>query len=458
VHESVLPVVQLVGVDSGSKLAVTRQACATLNRQLFRVVGESLPQQLGEIETLARLWQRETFLLPVSLYIDAESLEGSSAELHSAFQRFLTRGLGLVFLGVRDAPLRLSVPSFPVEVRKPTAAEQFDAWKNVLADEDTAAAASTAAAVLSGQFDLNLGDITEVATVASKMPAEQGPLSARLWDACRDLIRPRLDMLAQRLDVKATWDDLVLPEEQMILMRGIAGQVRGRHTVYDDWGFATKMNRGFGITALFTGESGTGKTMAAEVIANDLRLNLYRIDLSAVVSKYIGETEKNLRKLFDAAEQGGAILFFDEADALFGKRSEVKDSHDRYANIEINYLLQRMEAFSGLAILATNMKTALDPAFMRRLRFVVSFQFPGVKERKLIWQKSLPAATPKEDLDYERLARLSVSGGNIQAIALNAAFLAAAGNARVSMPLILMAARMEMRKLEKPFNEAEFRL
>jgi SpoVK/Ycf46/Vps4 family AAA+-type ATPase len=198
--------------------------------------------------------------------------------------------------------------------------------------------------------------------------------------------------------------------------------------------------------------------MAAEVIANDLRLNLYRIDLSAVVSKYIGETEKNLRKLFDAAEQGGAILFFDEADALFGKRSEVKDSHDRYANIEINYLLQRMEAFSGLAILATNMKTALDPAFMRRLRFVVSFQFPGVKERKLIWQKSLPAATPKEDLDYERLARLSVSGGNIQAIALNAAFLAAAGNARVSMPLILMAARMEMRKLEKPFNEAEFRL
>jgi SpoVK/Ycf46/Vps4 family AAA+-type ATPase len=218
------------------------------------------------------------------------------------------------------------------------------------------------------------------------------------------------------------------------------------------------MNRGFGITALFCGETGTGKTMAAEVIASDLRLNLYRIDISAVVSKYIGETEKNLKRLFDAAEQGGAILFFDEADALFGKRSEVKDSHDRYANIEINYLLQRMEAFSGLAILATNMKTALDQAFMRRLRFVVTFQFPGVKERALIWRKALPAATPKEDLDYDRLARLNITGGNIHSIALNAAFLAAEKRQPVSMKLLFTAARTELRKLEKPVAEAEFRL
>ena len=152
------------------------------------------------------------------------------------------------------------------------------------------------------------------------------------------------------------------------------------------------MNRGLGISALFAGESGTGKTMAAEVLANELRLDLYRIDLSAVVSKYIGETEKNLRRLFDAAEDGGAILFFDEADALFGKRSEVKDSHDRYANIEINYLLQRMEAYRGLAILATNMKSALDPAFLRRLRFIVDFPFPGAAERRAIWQQVFPRA------------------------------------------------------------------
>jgi SpoVK/Ycf46/Vps4 family AAA+-type ATPase len=197
--------------------------------------------------------------------------------------------------------------------------------------------------------------------------------------------------------------------------------------------------------------------MAAEVIANDLRLYLYRIDLSAVVSKYIGETEKNLRRLFDAAEQGGAILFFDEADALFGKRSEVKDSHDRYANIEINYLLQRMEGFSGLAILATNMKAALDPAFMRRLRFIVNFQFPSVKERRQIWEKALPTDTPAEPLDYDRLARLNVTGGNIHSIALNAAFLAASRQSPVSMPLLMTAARAELRKLEKPVTEAEFR-
>ena len=269
--------------------------------------------------------------------------------------------------------------------------------------------------------------------------------------------RPQLDTLAQRLDPKATWDDLVVPEESSRLLRQIAVQVRQRSKVYDDWGFAAKMNRGLGISALFAGESGTGKTMAAEVIANDLQLNLYRIDLSAVVSKYIGETEKNLRRLFDAAEDGGAILFFDEADALFGKRSEVKDSHDRYANIEINYLLQRMEAYRGLAILATNMKSALDPAFMRRLRFIVTFAFPGVAERKLIWQKVFPPQTPTDALDYDRLARLNVTGGNIHSIALNAAFTAAQANEAVSLPIVLAAARTEMRKLEKPINEADFR-
>ena len=279
-----------------------------------------------------------------------------------------------------------------------------------------------------------------------------------MWRACRDSVRPRLDSLAQRLEPKATWNDLVLPDEQMRQMRQIAGQVRDRHRVYDEWGFARTMNRGFGISALFAGESGTGKTMAAEVIANDLQLNLYRIDLSAVVSKYIGETEKNLRKLFDAAERGGAILFFDEADALFGKRSEVKDSHDRYANIEINYLLQRMEAFSGLAILATNMKGALDNAFSRRLRFIVNLPFPGVKERKQIWQKALPPETPSQDLDFERLARLNLSGGNIHSIALNAAFIAAQDGHTVTMPILMTATRAELKKLEKGFSESELRL
>ena len=216
------------------------------------------------------------------------------------------------------------------------------------------------------------------------------------------------------------------------------------------------MNRGLGITALFTGDSGVGKTMAAEVIANDLRLDLYRIDLSSVVSKYIGETEKNLCKLFDAAEDGGAILFFDEADALFGKRSEVKDSHDRYANIEVNYLLQRMESFGGLAILASNMRGALDVAFTRRLRFILNFPFPNVSDRERMWRKAFPAKTPLAALNYSRLAKFNLTGGSISNAAINAAFLAASKHTSVTMGHALAAIRQEQIKLDRPIRESDF--
>ena len=195
--------------------------------------------------------------------------------------------------------------------------------------------------------------------------------------------------------------------------------------------------------------------MAAEVLGQELRLDVYRIDLSAVVSKYIGETEKNLRKIFDEAEGGGAILLFDEADALFGKRSEVKDSHDRYANIEVSYLLQRMEAYRGLAILTTNLKSALDTAFLRRIRFIVQFPFPDPQLRAEIWHGVFPKETPTSNLDVVRLAQLNVSGGNIKSIAMNAAFLAAADNAPLGMGHVLRAARAEYAKLEKPLTEAE---
>jgi SpoVK/Ycf46/Vps4 family AAA+-type ATPase len=186
-----------------------------------------------------------------------------------------------------------------------------------------------------------------------------------------------------------------------------------------------------------------------------LRLDLYRIDLSQVVSKYIGETEKNLRRVFDAAEEGGAVLLFDEADALFGKRSEVKDSHDRYANIEVSYLLQRMEAYRGLAILTTNLKAALDTAFLRRLRFVVQFPFPDAAQRAEIWRRIFPRQTPTAGLEITKLARLNVAGGNIRNIALQAAFLAADGDQPVTMAHLLRAARSEYDKLEKPLTETE---
>jgi len=455
--ESVVPVLQFVGADAGSKLAIARQVCTALHRRLYRLGVETLPVQRTEIETLARLWQRESVLLPVALYLDAENLDGISQDQTAAFHWFLSREVGLVFVGVREPAGRLNCARYAVEVSKPTPLEQREAWVRALETLQTKDEAARIAQLLAGHFNLNLEKLHEGVRLAAEIPADDRSPRDHVWQACRELVRPRLDALAQRLEPKATWEDLVLAEEPLNLLRQIAGQVCERNKVYEDWGFAKKMNRGFGINALFTGETGTGKTMAAEVIANELRLDLYRIDLSAVVSKYIGETEKNLRKLFEAAEQGGAILFFDEADALFGKRSEVKDSHDRYANIEINYLLQRMEAFSGLAILATNMKSALDQAFMRRLRFVVNFQFPSVRERKAIWEKSLPAEVPRDGLDFDRLARLNLAGGNIHSIALNAAFLAAQNGQMVTMQILLTAARTELRKLEKGFSELELR-
>jgi SpoVK/Ycf46/Vps4 family AAA+-type ATPase len=360
--------------------------------------------------------------------------------------------LGVAFLDTREPWPELGRESLTVDVAKPAAREQQAAWQQALGS-----AAEDHPARLAGQFSFNLSTIRAIAADALGASDDQGPPGERLWSGSLRRARPSLDQLAQPLETKATWDYLELAAPEKQLLRQIADQVKSRIAVYDEWGFRERMNRGLGISVLFAGESGTGKTMAAEVIANELGLLLYRIDLSAVVSKYIGETEKNLRKLFDAAEDGGAILFFDEADALFGKRSEVKDSHDRYANIEINYLLQRMEAYRGLAILATNMKAALDSAFLRRLRFVVNFPFPGPAERLAIWQKVLPKNTPKGELDYPRLARLNVTGGSIHNIALNAAFLAARAGTKVSMPLILEAARIEFRKLEKPVNEADFR-
>jgi hypothetical protein len=456
-----LPVVQLVGSDPLSKQLIAWHVATQLNRRLYRLNAEALPPAPLDLELLARLWQRESRLLPLALYSDAEELSGSEIERSGPLSRFLARSDGLFFVGVREFTPRLGRAHQAVDVAKPSPSEQQTAWAAALGT-----AAGDSPAQLAAQFNLNLPSIEILAALAQAQAKDcSQPLADAAWDVCRTSERPRLDTLAQRLEPKMTWDDLVLPKVETDLLRQIASQVGQRNQVYRDWGFDRKMNRGFGISALFAGESGTGKTMAAEVIANELRLNLYRIDLSQVVNKYIGETEKNLRRLFDAAEDGGAILFFDEADALFGKRSEVKDSHDRFANIEINYLLQRMESYRGLAILATNMKSALDTAFLRRLRFIVNFYFPAVADRRRLWTKAfmqheadkrLPAP-PLGQLDYDRLAALNLTGGHIHNVALNAAFMAAHLGTPITMPLILQAARDEVRKLDRPINEAEFK-
>ena len=441
------PVVQLLGPDSSSKRSIALRAAAEFGLGLYRLSADALPSQWSELEVLTRLLKRESLLLPLAVYIDAYDTERGPALLKHAIPRIGT----FVFLDTREPWTGLTRDTLPLHVAKPTPAEQKIAWEASLSES-----AGDNPGVLANQFNLSVADIRRISHTATHQRNGR-PSHRLLWEACLRATRPRMNALTQQLEPKAAWGDLVLPEPQKEQMRRIVAQVQERRTVYDEWGFERMMNRGLGINALFVGESGTGKTMAAEVIAHELKLDLYRIDLSAVVSKYIGETEKNLRRVFDASEDGGAILFFDEADALFGKRSEVKDSHDRYANIEINYLLQRMEAYRGLAILATNMKSALDQAFMRRLRFIVNFPFPEATERELIWRKVFPDSAPVEGLDCEFLSGLSLTGGSIHNISINAAFLAAQAKESVTMHHVMEAARSEFRKLEKPTNEADFR-
>jgi ATP-dependent 26S proteasome regulatory subunit len=379
----------------------------------------------------------------------------------SAVRQFIDHLAGPVIVSTRERRGLTRRPCATLEVRKPTADEQRVLWHEVLGAE--AERLNGRVDALVSQFSLGAHEIRSAVRDVHVRYHPEGDeaavasddRTARLWDACRAQTRPRLGELAQRIESGAAWDDLVLPEPQKQTLREIAVHVRRRMRVYESWGFGSRGSRGLGISALFAGASGTGKTLAAEVLARELRLDLYRIDLSQVVSKYIGETEKNLRSVFDAADAGGAVLLFDEADALFGKRTEVKDSHDRYANIEVSYLLQRMEAYRGLAILTTNMKNALDPAFMRRIRFIVHFPFPDAAQRAEIWRRIFPAAAPTNGLSVEKLARLTVTGGNIRNIALNAAFLAADAEESVGMRHLLHAARGEYAKLEKTLSDTE---
>lgn len=448
------PIVQLLGADQDSKQLVAWHAGNALGRHLYRLSAELLPSQPPDLEGVARLWQRETMLMRVALYLDAYEVEDNPTidGPASPLNRFLTRSGGLIFLDSYDVRTRVKRATLELDVKKPTPKEQQAAW-----GEELAEIVPGAPALLAGQFNLALGTIKEISQTLSLSTQPDAYSTQRmLWNGCLARTRPRLDKLAQRIEPKATWGDIVLRPDAFNLLRQITDQVKQRTTVYDKWGFRQRMNRGLGILTLFAGKSGTGKTMAAEVLANDLHLNLYRIDLSAVVNKYIGETEKNLRRLFDAAEDGGAVLFFDEADALFGSRSQVRDSHDRYANIEVNYLLQRIESYQGLAILATNMKSALDEAFTRRLRFVIDFPVPDQDDRKRIWQRIFPPEMPLDELDYDRLAGFKLAGGNISNVAINAAFQAARLKRNVTMPYVLNAIRAELIKLERLVDDADF--
>jgi ATPase family associated with various cellular activities (AAA) len=453
-----VPVV-LAGQARTPKRAIFAAACAQLGWRPYALCAADLPAGAAERDDLVRLWSREALLDPAALLVEDD--DAGEPGIAGLWPRFVDRLSTPSAVGCADGARSAATPRLTVETAQPTRDEQRDLWVAALGPQESLNGTLDR---LVAQFDLDAPAIAAAARqVLTNQEAGAGQSAAQseaqgaaqVWQACRQTARGGLDSLAQRLESTATWDDLVLPEAQRHLLGDIVAHVRHRNLVYDQWQMSGPSRRGLGFSALFAGPSGTGKTLAAEVLANALDLDLYRIDLSQVISKYIGETEKNLRRIFDAAGHSGAVLLFDEADALFGKRSEVRDSHDRYANIEISYLLQAMESYRGLAVLTTNMRSALDQAFLRRLRFIVTFQFPGPAERAQIWRRAFPAATPTAGLNVARLAQLSVAGGNIRSIALHAAFTAAEAGVPVGMPEVLKAAVAEYAKLERPLSDAE---
>jgi MoxR-like ATPase len=433
-------------------LAIATAACA--RHLALWISAHDLPADPAELAALARRIDREAALAGAILLLGVEPPDSEVAALGLVGRmRSAVLWLGAPNAALTALPEPRRVLRF--EVPKPDAATTRAAlvakWRSarplVDVDDATPLALDRAAA----QFHLGPAALDEIILKIDGAPA--GDRGAAIWAAAREAARGGLDELAQRIVTRVGFDDLVVPAGQLALLHDIARHLRQRDRVYRDWGFADRNPRGQGLTALFAGESGTGKTLAAEAIANDVELDLYRVDLATLVSKYIGETEKNLKRLFDAAEASGAVLLFDEADALFGKRSEVKDSHDRYANIEVAYLLQRIEAYRGLAILTTNMKSALDRAFLRRVRFVVNFPVPDIGARERIWRLQFPSRAPLGPVDFAALSRLNLVGGHIRSIALNAAFKAADAGSPIDQQVLMAAARAEFAKLERSFTD-----
>ena len=441
---------QLVGPPGCGRSAVAQALCVRAGLRAVELDPARLPRDPAERGELLRLLEREVLLLRLACVVDVENDRSVADELASA--------LGPALILTSDEPPPLHQAWLTARVPVSDAASQRALWRRALGP--AAAALDGSLEVATSSFDLGPRAISEIAPAAHRRAALDGggpaALARALRDGCRAHAGRPLAGLADRLEPAVAWADIIVPDEVALALRELADQVAYRMTVYEDWGFGDRLTRGRGISALFSGQSGTGKTLAAEIVAAHLDLELYRVDLAGVVSKYIGETEKNLRTVFAAAERSGAVLFFDEADALFGRRSEVRDSHDRYANIEVDYLLQRMEAYRGLAILATNRRQALDRAFLRRLRFLIDFPFPDAASRERIWRRAFPPRARVDALDFDALAELELAGGNIATIAVNAAFLAAADRRAIGMDHIARATRREYAKLDRGAAELSF--
>jgi len=460
--------VYLQGPRGAGKRTTAEALCRELGMKLLVVDGAALGGGGEEpLKSLSRRFGREAVLQGAAVYWDgAEALlRDDNPALRAAFLDALDACPGLVFLSGKEPwepGCELSSRGFVrVEMPRPSAAEQARLWRAALADPP-GLSADVDLDALTSAFRLSGGQIRDAAAAArnlARFRAASEPVTRTdLQTAARLHSSLKLTSMGRRVSPRATWNELVLPHDRKERLAEICTHLRHRARVMDAWGFDRKLALGKGISALFAGPPGTGKTLAAGVMANELGLDLYQVDLSAVLSKYIGETEQHLSQLFDEAESSNAILFFDEADTLFGKRTEVRDAHDRNANLQASYMLQRIEAYEGIAILASNFTKNLDSAFVRRLRFIVEFPFPGEAERRLIWEQAFPAAAPlAADVDHDFLAcKIELAGGGIRNIALRAAFLAASRGDVVGMKHILRAALWEYQKMGKVLESSHF--
>jgi SpoVK/Ycf46/Vps4 family AAA+-type ATPase len=342
--------------------------------------------------------------------------------------------------------MRWDRPCVVIDVKPPTSDQRAKLWRDSLGsgtEED--------AQFLATQYPLAPALIVRAAEAAKTRANGRKLEPEDIYAGVRAVLDDKLGDYAKRVEVTQTWDDLVLPPDQMDAIKYLVARIRQRRTVYEQWGFAAKVGKGLGTSALFSGPPGTGKTMVAALIAKELGLELYQVDMAKVTSKWIGETERNLAALFDAAEAGHAVLLFDEADSLFGKRTDVKSSNDRYANLETNYLLQRLESFTGICLLTTNHENAIDPAFQRRLSLHLRFELPEAEEREQLWRAMLPAAAPvAAGLDMTALARrFAMSGGYIRNAALRAAFMAADEGSVITARHLESAAKLEYEGMGK---------
>lgn len=463
-------VLHLQGPDGVGKSDLALAVCAELGCPMLWLDGERLAAQRSDTESVLGLALRESRLLQLPVYVAGADVFLPDDDQAMSLRKVLGQAIEdfgwLVFLGCtkpwRHRQVFGRVMYHSVHLPMPDVPAREAAWKRVLESLQPGASYGDLAAQLAGRFRLTPGRIREaIVSLANRRAVlkDEGKLSlASVAAASREQAHHNLAALARKVEPVYDWDDIILPEDKLAQLREICGQVRHRYRVFTQWGFGRKLSRGSGLSAIFTGPPGTGKTMAAEVIAGDLELDLYKVDLSRVVSKYIGETEKNLSRIFTEAEDSNAILFFDEADALFGKRTEITDAHDRYANIETSYLLQKMEEYEGVVILASNLRENIDDAFLRRIRFVVEFPFPSAASRLRIWQRHFPAEAPvKATVDYPMLAeQVQVAGGSIRNIALNSAFFAASDGGVIEMKHILRGTKREFEKLGKLWDERSF--